>query len=352
MSFQYLFQLKNIFSSYFTSKWNEESIRENFTLVFELIDETMDYGYPQNCSIEALRMYINLGSERAQDKAGSTLTEAITGKTDWRRPDIKYRKNEVYIDVLESVNLLLSANGTVLSQSVSGQVMMKVYLSGWPECKFGLNDKIVIDREAQSGQKIDSKGVGVDIEDCSFHRCVRLGKFDADRTITFIPPDGEFELMRYRITDNVNLPFRVMPVLEEHGRSRVSYNVKVVANFPPKLYATNVVFKFPCPPTTARANITVTVGRAKYEPAQKCIVWKIHRFSGGTELSFGGQVELISSTTDKPWVRAPILVEFQVPMFTSSGLHVRFLKILEKTGYKTTKWVRYITRAGQYQIRI
>ncbi len=34
------------------------------------------------------------------------------------------------------------------------------------------------------------------IDDCSFHRCVQLGKFEADRTITFVPPDGEFELMR------------------------------------------------------------------------------------------------------------------------------------------------------------
>ena len=34
------------------------------------------------------------------------------------------------------------------------------------------------------------------IYDCSFHRCVQLGKFEADRTITFVPPDGEFELMR------------------------------------------------------------------------------------------------------------------------------------------------------------
>ena len=34
------------------------------------------------------------------------------------------------------------------------------------------------------------------IDDCTFHRCVRLGKFDAERTITFVPPDGEFELMR------------------------------------------------------------------------------------------------------------------------------------------------------------
>jgi AP-2 complex subunit mu-1 len=40
-------------------------------------------------------------------------------------------------------------------------------------------------------------------------------------------------------------------------------------------------------------------------------------------------------------------------MFTASGLHVRSLKVLpQKEQYVTTKWVRYITRAGQYQIRI
>ena len=48
---------------------------------------------------------------------------------------------------------------------------------------------------------------------------LQLGKFDADRTITFVPPDGEFELMRYRITENVNLPFRVIPVIEEQVRA-------------------------------------------------------------------------------------------------------------------------------------
>lgn len=37
----------------------------------------------------------------------------------------------------------------------------------------------------------------VEIDDCQFHQCVKLGKFDSDRTISFIPPDGEFELMRY-----------------------------------------------------------------------------------------------------------------------------------------------------------
>lgn len=44
--------------------------------------------------------------------------------------------------------------------------------------------------------------------------------------------------------------------------------------------------------------------------------------------------------------------EFQVPMFTSSGVQVRFLKVYDKSGYLTKRWVRYITRAGHYQIRI
>ena len=34
---------------------------------------------------------------------------------------------------------------------------------------------------------------GIIIDDCRFHQCVRLWKYDSERTITFIPPDGVFE---------------------------------------------------------------------------------------------------------------------------------------------------------------
>jgi AP-2 complex subunit mu-1 len=44
--------------------------------------------------------------------------------------------------------------------------------------------------------------------------------------------------------------------------------------------------------------------------------------------------------------------EFMVSMFTSSGVHVRFLRVYDKSGYQTNRWVRYITRAGHYQVRI
>ena len=34
------------------------------------------------------------------------------------------------------------------------------------------------------------------IDDCHFHQCVKLSKFETEHSISFIPPDGEFELMR------------------------------------------------------------------------------------------------------------------------------------------------------------
>jgi len=352
--FHFLHTMVEIFNGYFEEDFDEDDIRDNFTLVYELFDEVIDFGYPQNCALDVLKMYINLGSQRAATSAAADkqMTSAITGARDWRREGIVHKKNEVFLDVDESVNLLVSANGTVLKNDVSGKVLMKAQLSGMPEAKLGLNDKVVLDRDAKGAAAAKKKAVGVDIDDCTFHRCVQLGKFDADRTITFVPPDGEFELMKYRITENVNLPFRVIPVIEEQGKTRVVMNIKAIANFSAQLFATNVAFKIPVPPNTARCNITVGTGRAKYEPEQNAIVWRVRRFPGGTEVALSGDVELIMSTKGKAWARPPISVDFQVPMFTASGLHVRSLKIYERSNYQTTKWVRYVTRAGTYQIRI
>ena len=50
-----------------------------------------------------------------------------------------------------------------------------------------------------------SKSKAVELEDVKFHQCVRLSRFENDRTISFIPPDGEFELMSYRLNTHVSV---------------------------------------------------------------------------------------------------------------------------------------------------
>ena len=44
--------------------------------------------------------------------------------------------------------------------------------------------------------------------------------------------------------------------------------------------------------------------------------------------------------------RAPITIRFEIPYFTISGIQVRYLKVVEKSGYQALPWVRYITQNG------
>ena len=83
------------------------------------------------------------------DAPEAAITSQVTGQIGWRREGIKYRRNELFLDVLEYVNLLMSPQGQVLSAHVAGKVIMKSYLSGMPECKFGINDKIVVDSKVR-----------------------------------------------------------------------------------------------------------------------------------------------------------------------------------------------------------
>jgi AP-2 complex subunit mu-1 len=291
----------------------------------------------------------------------SKITMQATGALSWRRPDIKYRKNEAFVDVIEDVNLLMSAAGTVLRADVSGQIVMRAYLSGTPECKFGLNDRLLLDVDSQTGSgpignqagaKATKAAAGsVTLEDCQFHQCVKLGRFDADRIISFIPPDGEFELMRYRATENVNLPFKIHAIVNEIGRTKVEYSIAIKANYGSKLFATNVVMRVPTPLNTAKTTERTSQGKAKYEPEQNNIVWKISRFTGQSEYVLSAEASLTSMTNQKAWSRPPLSLSFSILMFTSSGLLVRYLKVFEKSNYTSVKWVRYMTRAGSYEIR-
>lgn len=80
---------------------------------------------------------------------------------------------------------------------------------------------------------------------------------------------------------------------------------------------------------------------------------RISRLQGGTETTFSGSAELTAVTHRQAWARPPIDVDFQVLMFTASGLLVRFLKVFEKSNYQSVKWVRYLTKAsGSYQVRV
>lgn len=194
------------------------------------------------------------------------------------------------------------------------------------------------------------------LQDIKFHQCVRLARFDSDRTISFIPPDGEFELMSYRLTTAVKPLIWVETVIEAHGRSRVEYMVKAKTQFKDRSVANNVEILIPVPPDVDSPAFKASAGTVTYVPDLECIKWSIRQFHGGKEALMRAHFGLPSVASDEvdadKWRKRSIQVRYEIPYFTVSGIQVRYLKILEKSGYPAMPWVRYITQNGDYQLRM
>ena len=130
------------------------------------------------------------------------------------------------------------------------------------------------------------------------------------------------------------------PRVSEMGTTRLEISFRVRAEFSHQFHGSDVIIRVPTPSTTSSAKVSVGAGKAKYDGAQKAIVWKVKRWTGGQELSFQAEVTLLSTTKGSDgaatkWSRPPIRFEFQVSMLAVSGLLVRFLKVNEpKLGYQ------------------
>lgn len=239
----------------------------------------------------------------------------------------------------------MSASGSVLRSEIVGSIKLKVVLSGMPELRLGLNDKVLFELTGREKSKT------VELEDVKFHQCVRLSRFENDRTISFIPPDGESELMSYRLNTTVKPLIWIESVIEKFSHSRVEIKVKAKSQFKSRSTANNVSILVPVPSDADSPKFKTSTGSAKWVPEKNVVQWNIKSFPGGKEYVMRAHFGLPSVESNELEAKRPITVNFEIPYFTVSGIQVRYLKIIEKSGYQALPWVRYITQSGDYQLR-
>ncbi|VTZ70794.1 AP-1 complex subunit mu-1, putative [Plasmodium chabaudi chabaudi] len=380
----FLYKLIQVLKDYF-KVLEEESIKDNFVITYELLDEMIDNGFPQLSEVKILREYIKNKAHQLTVK-NIKIPSAITNSVSWRNEGIKYKKNEIFLDVVESLNIIISSNGTVLRSEIMGCLKMKSYLSGMPELKLGLNDKLLFNKNLTNFSTLGNNGNNsnnnnnmsnnnsnsgiassnantpnnnrtklVELEDIKFHQCVRLSKFENDRTISFIPPDGIFNLMTYRLSTHVKPLFWLDINISKKSLTKIEYIVKAKSQFKNKSIANNVEFHLPVPADVDSPHFQTYIGTVKYYPDKDILLWKIKQFQGQKEYIMNAQFGLpsvVSNENKDVYYKRPVNVKFEIPYFTVSGITVRYLKIIEKSGYQALPWVRYITQNGDYQVRI
>lgn len=363
--FTFLHKLVEVLGEYLKTV-EEESVRDNFVIIYELLDEMMDYGIPQITETKMLKQYITQKSFKLvkavkKMKASARPPVALTNSVSWRAEGITYKKNEAFLDIVESINMLMTQQGQVLRSEIIGQVKIRSRLSGMPDLKLGINDKGIFSKFSEGNDNPPvtvpegKKKANVELEDLKFHQCVRLSKFENEKIITFIPPDGNFELMSYRLTTPIKPLIWCDVNVQVHSQSRIEIHCRAKAQFKKKSIANNVEILIPVPDDADTPTFKYSHGSIKWVPEKNAILWKIRSFSGGKEYSMAAQMGLPSiNGLEKPKFKRPVQIKFQIPYFTTSGIQVRYLKINEpKLQYKSYPWVRYITQNGDdYTIRL
>ncbi|XP_075656625.1 AP-3 complex subunit mu isoform X2 [Castanea sativa] len=116
MAIEFLCRVADVLSDYLGGL-NEDVIKDNFVIVYELLDEMIDNGFPLTTEPNILREMIaqpNIVSKVLSVVTGnsSNVSETLPGATascvPWRTSDPKYANNEVYVDLVEEMDATIN----------------------------------------------------------------------------------------------------------------------------------------------------------------------------------------------------------------------------------------------------
>ncbi|ESW13255.1 hypothetical protein PHAVU_008G181200 [Phaseolus vulgaris] len=352
---------------------NEDSLRKNFVLVYELLDEVIDFGYVQSTSTEMLKAYVfneplvvdaarlsplgpaSIFAQGTKRMPGIAVTKSVVATEPGGR-----RREEIFVDIIEKISITFSSSGYILTSEIDGTIQMKSYLSGNPEIRLALNDDLSIGRSQGSayGYRSSSGSGTVVLDDCNFHESVRLDSFDIDRTLSLIPPDGEFPVMNYRMTQEFRPPFRINALIEEAGSLKAEVILKVSAEFASSVTANTIKVQMPLPKCTSRVSFELESGAVgqttDFKEANKRLEWSLKKIVGGSEHTLRAKLTFAQeSHVNITKESGPVSVTFTIPMYNASRLQVKYLQIAKKSAtHEPYRWVRYVTQANSYVARI
>jgi len=337
----------------------EEAIRKNFMLVYELIDEIVDFGYPQITSSEDLKAFVkSIPVLVDTEKRSEFFTTVIKTKTTSSRTanqsvtnKEQKKKDEIFVDLLEKITVHCGSSGQIILAEIEGGIIIKSFIKGKPKIKIGLNEDLIV------GKNADQMTYGkLCLDQCSFHDCCQFSEWDSDRTLVFYPPDGEFHLLKYRCTDTFDLPFKIYAYLEDPGHNQLDVLIKITSEYPPELNANKVHLTCKLPRSTVSASCEIELNESstyEFDSKNKLIVWNLGKVRGSYTTTIRIKLNLEDTVGNFKREVGPIGVDFEIPMYRSSQMQIRYLKAMEnEKELKPYRWVRSITKSDSYVTRV
>lgn len=351
---------------------NEDNLRQNFSTVYLLLDEMIDTGLPfttEQNSLESIIAPTTAVGKVMQAVAGSSqvlsdvppltdpgtfgaITSALGAATHtqigsassevwWRRQNVAYASNEVYVDIVESVDCIVSGSGHMVAGGINGDILVNSKLSGIPEVSISLRNPGIL-------------------QDVCFHPCVRLHRFERDKVLSFVPPDGEFTLSSYWIPDTtLALPFNFTVSVTwhaEHGKIAITASPKLAITMQNKqMLIDKFCVNVRLPQCIASANLSSQGGVVRFDEDKKMVVWSIGKLDKQDMKAEGTLAYASDAKTGVPIVpseeKATAQLAFVIKGWAISGVKLDSCEV-SGASYTPYKASRYTTTSGKMEYRV
>lgn len=237
------------------------------------------------------------------------------------------------------------SNSTMVSCDVRGYIRCNCQLSGTPDVTIVFNTPAVI-------------------EDCSFHPCVRYARWERESVVSFIPPDGVFTLMSYRVVDkSPSLPLAARPLVTwREGGGRASFTITQRPGFirpttmtggaagpTPDAGLDDVRLVVSLPKGVKSQDLSSDVGHVTVAPRTGDVTWSMRSLPRDRSPELAGNVYTAPGT--------PALLEslsatlhFTAHDQNLSGLAIRDIQLYNEK-YKLFSGCKTLLKSGRVQIR-
>lgn len=337
MGIEFLCRVADVLSDYLGGL-NEDLIKDNFVIVYELLDEMIDNGFPLTTELNILREMIappNIVSKVLSVVTGSnianmntTLPGATASCVPWRTTDLKHSNNEIYVDLVEEMDATINRDGILVKCEIYGEVQVNSHLSGLPDLTLSFSNPSILN-------------------DVRFHPCVRFRPWESHQILSFVPPDGQFKLMSYRVKKLKSTPIYVKPQLSsDAGTCRVS--VLVGTRNDPGKTIDSITVQFRLPLCVLSADLSSNHGTVNILTNKTCS-WSIGRIPKDKAPSMTGTLVLVTGL-ERLHVFPTFKVGFRIMGVALSGLQIDKLD-LKNLANKPYKGFRAMTQAGEYEVR-
>uniref|UniRef100_A0A9L0S945 AP-3 complex subunit mu-1 n=1 Tax=Equus caballus TaxID=9796 RepID=A0A9L0S945_HORSE len=386
---EFLHRVADTFQDYF-GECSEAAIKDNVVIVYELLEEMLDNGFPLATESNILKELIKpptilrsvVNSITGSSNVGDTLPTGQLSNIPWRRAGVKYTNNEAYFDVVEEIDAIIDKSGSTVFAEIQGVIDACIKLSGMPDLSLSFMNPRLLD-------------------DVSFHPCIRFKRWESERVLSFIPPDGNFRLISYRVSSQkyvdgstrichhisvcwVELTFpcfmltvgylnsSLLPLAMAHEETRknclvaipvyVKHSISFKENsscgrfdvtIGPKQNMgktiEGVTVTVHMPKVVLNMNLTPTQGSYTFDPVTKVLTWDVGKITPQKLPSLKGLVNL-QSGAPKPEENPSLNIQFKIQQLAISGLKVNRLDMYGEK-YKPFKGVKYVTKAGKFQVR-